>query len=274
MHRNRPTLVFGLLGLAALSLCLWAADEYWKKPLENWTREEAEEMLTDSPWAKSFVLATDTGRKPMPSESIGASGPASVPVQAQGSLAGSLPPDIRAERGRGGDVPGEREIFDAYRVRLFSALPIRQAHLRKMQLDSGYDQMNAFQRDAFDRKTERATSLDVSDRIIVSLEFESNDRGSQMEVNRKLRELTTDQLKQSAYLITERFERLELQEYYPPSPDGSGVKFIYPRKLNGEPVVSSDDSELKFEFFVPGTTQKLYIIWKVNELQYGGELAL
>lgn len=269
MNRSRPVRMTALFSLVILCVPLWAMDEYWERPFESWTRQEAEQMLTDSPWAKSFVLATDKGKRPLPSESISLAGPSFTPAQAQGSVGDGLPPDVQAETSGGSGIPGEREIFDTYRVRLFSALPVRQAHLRKMQLDSGYEGMNAFEREAFDRRTDRAISLDVTNRIIISLDFESNDRSAQMEVNRRLRELTTDQLKQSAYLITENFERIELQEYYPPSPDGSGVKFIYPRTIDNEPVVTPENRELKFEFFVPGTSHKLYIVWKVEELQYG-----
>jgi hypothetical protein len=36
--------------------------------------------------------------------------------------------------------------------------------------------------------------------------------------------------------------------YSPPSPDGTGAKFVFPRKVNGKKMVSPQDKTLRFEF--------------------------
>ena len=56
MHRNR------LMFLLGISAALFATGEQpWKdKPLSDWTEDEAKEVLTDSPWAKTVHPTMDS----------------------------------------------------------------------------------------------------------------------------------------------------------------------------------------------------------------------
>jgi hypothetical protein len=249
---KRPLLLAIFISLALVPV-FSEKKESWKGPFKRWSQKQAVTLLTDSPWCKEFTLARWTGRNRLPSEGISRESEDYLPQNT--------------------DIPGERDLIHTYTVRLFSALPVREAHVRLLQLGNNYDGMTVEQQAQFDRMTRRALDLDVSDQIIVALEFESNDRQLQMEVNKQLRDLGKEQLKQRVFLITENFERIDLREYYPPAPDGTGAKFVYPRKINNEPVVSTQDRELKFEFLVPGTEHKLYIVWNLDDLEYGGALA-
>ena len=64
-----------------------------EKTFQKLDREEANEKLTESPWAKSFVLATDTGRVPLPSEGIPSATPKFSPPRAPSSTGGSSSSD-------------------------------------------------------------------------------------------------------------------------------------------------------------------------------------
>jgi hypothetical protein len=74
-------------------------------------------------------------------------------------------------------------------------------------------------------------------------------------------------------LITPRQGRVQLLEYYPPSKDGTGAKFIFPRLINGRPIVQPGDKEITLDFYVRPVDQKLRIIFKIAEMAYQGELS-
>jgi len=174
---------------------------------------------------------------------------------------------------KGSGMHGEKELFYRYTARLFSALPVRQAYLRLLRLDNNYDRMTADEKQEFDARFSSLAAEAGSD-IVVSVDFDSNHRETLMEVNRQLRQATRDTLDQRAYLISDRVGRVNLKDYVPPSADGTGAKLIFPRQINGEPVVGTQDKQVKLEFVVPGSGHKVYIVWKVADLTCNGQLVL
>lgn len=222
-----------------------SAQEFWDEPFEKWNAKYVNRMISDSPWSQNQTLST-------------------------------------ALSGKDSGLQGEKEIYNKFTVRFFSALPVRQAYVRMMQLLNKYDEMAAEQRAEFDSRFKRALSLDVSDRVIVAVEFSSNDPDSTREMKQFLATARTETIKQSVYLIGEHLGRVSLKEYFPPSNDGTGAKFVFPRTMNGKPVIAAGDKEARFEFLVPvvdrnagGQTnrQKLSVPFKVEKMVYKGELS-
>jgi hypothetical protein len=213
------------------------AKDFWEKPFAEWKHSEVVKMLEDSPWSDKVVIT-----------------------------------DQRAGRNTR-NVAGEMEIYYSYTVRLFSAFPVRAGYVRMFQLMNKYDDLSREEKAAFDQKFAPALR-DFPDQIIVNLDFETNDRQASMEVDRRLKQLTTDQIKQSVFLISDSLGRVEVLQYFPPSPDGTGAKFSFPREVDGKPVVQETDKELKFELYVPGTGHKVYQVWKVKDLSYDGKPAV
>ncbi len=260
------------------------AKDFWEKPFGQWSAKDCARMLSDSPWAKPMTLATQTldDKKGYREDRTGPTG-----VGRGGSAAGdgASPRDVTdRSRGYGMDsgsgVSGEKELYDRYVVRFFSAPMIRQAYVRALQIERKYDSMPPEMKQAFDTKMEKALNMTFPDQIVVSLTFETNNRELAMEVNRQLNQITKEQLKQKVYLITDRVGRIELIDYAPPSPDGTGAKFIFPRNVNGTPVLSTEDQEVRFELFVPGTEamskkgepHKVFVEWKVPKMRVGEQL--
>lgn len=217
----------------------------WDEPFEKWNATYVNRMISDSPWSQNQILSTPLG-------------------------------------GKDSGLQGEKEIYNKFTVRFFSALPVRQAYVRMMQLLNKYDEMAPEQRAEFDSRFKRALSLDVSDRVIVAVDFSSNDPDSIREMKQFLETARTETIKQSVYLIGEHLGRVSLKEYFPPSKDGTGAKFIFPRTMNGKPVIAAGDKEARFEFLVPvidrnagGQTnlQKLSVPFKVEKMVYKGELS-
>jgi hypothetical protein len=215
--------------------------EFWDEPFEKWNRNQVARIITDSPWARSQMLSA---------------------------------PLISRDSG----VQGEKEFFNKFTVRLFSSRPVREAYVRMMQIVNKYDEMSAEARREFDARFSKALNLDVSDRVIVALEFASNDPITSREMKRVLESARTDTIKQSVYLISKHLGRVELREYFPPSADGTGAKFVFPRVVNGKPVVDPTDKEVRFEFYVPShegrlSQQKVLIEFQVQKMICRGELS-
>jgi hypothetical protein len=218
-----------------LSCGLLLAKDFWQTDYRKWKHSEVVKMLEDSPWSGKVTLtAQQAGRTTT-------------------------------------NVGGEMELYYTYTVRLFSALPVRQGYLRMVQLMNQYDEMSKKDREAFDQKFAPALR-DFSDQVIVNLDFETNDRQAALEVDRQLKQATTELLRENVYLISDRLGRIPLQQYFPPAPDGTGAKFVFPRIVDGKPVVDKSDKELKFELYMPGTDHKVFKVWKVKDLIVDGKL--
>src|SRR2546430_12077951 len=72
-------------------------------------------------------------------------------------------------------LAGEKELYYRFTARFFSARPVREAYVRMARLMNNYDQMAPDQRQEFDKRFQRALNLDVADRVIVAVEYATND---------------------------------------------------------------------------------------------------
>jgi hypothetical protein len=244
------------------------AEDACKDPYSKWNKQFVAKLLANSAWSKQHVM----GR---------------VHSQAEGMArrSGGHSPDLDRDRSltnretasgidRGPGITGEKELLDAYTVRLFSALPIRQAFIRQFQIANDYEHMAAEDKTRLNAQFEQALKMDVSQKIMVTVSFASNNRELEREVMRQLSTATGDSLHQRVYLITDTHGRVELSEYYPPGRDGAGAKLIFPRLIEGKSTIAPTDKEIKLEFFVPGTSHKIFVTWKIKDLLCSGELLL
>ena len=218
-----------------ISGMLWAKD-VWEKPFGKWNQKDAKKILNDSPWAEEYVRT-------------------------------------RAIAGKGSGIGGEKELYDTVTVRYFTSLPVRHAYYRLIQLVNRYDEFNDEQKRLFQERFSAILRLDTSSQIIVAMEFSSNDRQLNLRLERFLNTTTKERFKQNATLISDRLGRVELAGYYPPSPDGTGTKFVFPREIDGQPVVSREDKEVKIELILPEIGRVL-VSKKIKDMIYEGELEI
>ncbi len=218
------------------------AKDFWEKPYHQWKKSEAFKMKDDSPWAQSQTIATSISRRGSSQDRLGDG--------------------------------GRSESYDKVTVRFFSALPIRQAYVRIMQLMNNYDSKSVEEKAAIDARFSSALKRDFSKMIVVELEYAGNDPQSQRNVKTWLEQVKVDQLKQNCYLISDRLGRVTIDQYFPPSPDGSAAKFVFPRMVGDKPVVVPEDKEITFDFWFDPIGQKVFIHFKTKTLLYGGELAI
>jgi len=263
MHFSRLvwlSIVFALAGGSSF------AQKGCQEPFKKWNEAHALKVLTESAWSKQMALGSPVYASQRLQKVEGTDKGFTIGDD------GTLSSNTRGmDRGMG--RAGEKDIVHSYTVRLFSAIPIRQAFVRLFQIKNNYDLMPDAQRKRLDAQFDQALAMDVSRSIVVTVSLNSNDRELNMEVDRQLHQATTGSIKQDAYLIADK-HRVALEEYIPPSGDGAGAKLLFPRIVDGKPVVEPTTGELKLEFFVPGVKHKVYVQWKVKDLLCNGQLIL
>ena len=206
-------------------------------PFHEWSRDYALNILNESPWSQHQTY-------------------------------------IRQLRGIGSGIQGEKEIYNTYFVRFLSAEPVRKAFARVKELHVDYDELDERQREEFDNQNNRAVKLKMDDWIVVSVAFRSNVPREESNIERFLMGQTTETIKTRVYLSTERFPRLEISEYVPPTEKIIGAKFIFPRTKDGREVVTAEDEVIAFEFDTPGSDSELRTTFDVQDMTQEGELIL
>lgn len=205
-------------GIALLLIQLVVSAQWNKKPYTEWSEKEAMKLLNDSPWGQTHSF-TDTSR--------------TASTQSTGS----------------GSTTAIAEVINVhFRVRFLSAKPTRQAFVRVMELQ----QKGKLPEQVTARMKAFATA-DFPDYIVVAVIAES-DKPSNMlqQANATLYKLTTNELKNNTYLVTNNGKRLFLGEYQPPGKDGLGARFIFPRLVDGQPFVSENSGDILFHTDLSG----------------------
>ena len=223
--------------LVPVLLLLASPFPFLEKPFSSWSLDEAVAVLNDSPWARQTTFT-------------------------------------EVVEGVGSGVRGEKEIFNTFYTRILSSLPVRQAFVRVEQHVHDYDSLSASEKARFDDLATPGLELDFEDWIVLAVSFRSNDADNEREIDRYLEVSTTDSLKNQAFLSTSSVSQVRLKGYFPPQGDGVGAKFVFPRTVDGRPVVADDTETLVFELEIPDAKPILSVTFVVRELKWGGELML
>jgi hypothetical protein len=233
---NRFRLVAGLALL--LGCALSSTAQLDKKPYTGWTEKEAERLLEKSPWVQTQVFADSSN-----------------------TLSTNTGNTVNSSQTRAAGVDQVN-----FRVRFLSAKPVRQAISRMMELrqKDGVSERMAAQLKSF-------ANSDFDDYVIVTVTVDGTEsRGRLQEATALLNRLTTGDLKNSTYLMV-KDQRIFLQEYQAPRRDGLGARFIFPRTIDGKPVITAESGEVKFVSELTDTF-KLNTRYKVKEMLYQGKL--
>ena len=223
-------------------ICALSISAQWnKKPYTEWSEKEATKLLNDSPWGQTQVFS-DT------SNEFG-----------RGVARGS----VGTVDNRSGDYSAHHLNI---RIRFLSAKPIRQAFSRMILLgqkgqvpDQLAAQLNAF------------ATQEFPDYIIVSVDADANESKSELREFRTFLDTTSMvDLKPDTYLSA-KGQRTFITGFQPPKKDGLGAKFIFPRTVNGKPVIPADSDEIQFysEF---SDKYKLNMRFKVKDMMVDGKL--
>jgi hypothetical protein len=239
---NRHLSINRYISSAALALLValgsGALAQTDKKPYTEWTEKEAERLLEKSPWVQTQVFADSAN-----------------------TLSTNTGSTVNSSQTRAAGVDQVN-----FRVRFLSAKPVRQAISRMMEIrqKGGVSERMAAQLASF-------ANSDFDDYVVVTVSVDGTEsRGRVQEAIALLNRLTTGDLKNSTYLLVNN-QRIFLQEYQAPRRDGLGARFIFPRTIDGNPIITDESDEIKFVSELTDTF-KLNTRYKVKEMRYQGKL--
>lgn len=226
--------------LICLTICLLAAGSVVgqdsKKPWKEWSKKDAQKILSDSPWAQlqidmDFMETSPLTRPRDPSVTN------------------------RLKQGEG----------LTYGIRFFSARPVRQAFVRMIQLQQKNLSPETVERlNGFAEKTSK-------DSIVIAVTIEGPDSNLLGKAMGIVWNASTPTLKPTTYLERNDGQRLFLQEYVPPGKDGFGARFVFPRTLDGKPFLTPDFTIVRFVSDL-GSSMNFHMTFKVKDMVVDGQM--
>lgn len=219
-----------------------AGGEFWeKKDYKQWSQKECNKLLEDSPWAKDFT------------------------VQQTAIMTSNKASD------------DGQQLYIKYQMQFRSALPVRQAIVRQMQIAQKYDSLSSDQRQQFDKKAEAFISADFADMVVVYVTYSTNSRTNEMELARYWQSQTADLLKNYVNLSNSKGDKVYLTRFNATQGAEHNFQFIFPRQVNGAPLIGLKDRSLRSEFTYPVINQlgdgRGYIEFKPEKMVFQGNFA-
>jgi hypothetical protein len=224
---KRTTFFISALFFMGLSVLL-AADFWETKDYSQWSDKECAKLLQESPWAMKYELIREGNVTPT-----------------EGSGAKSGPASLGSSEGSGG------QSYVKYFFRLQSALPIRMAQVRQMQIANKYDSLPAEQKQAFDKSAESFLAADYGDKIVLNVNYSTNVQSLDLELSRYWQSKTTAVFNNSVFLIPGKGEKIKLMDFKVAPGAQREFQLIFSRESNGVPILSDQDKSLTVEFMYP-----------------------
>ncbi len=223
------------------------ADFWENKQYEKWSQKECNKLLEDSPWARDFTLL-----------------------------------DSGLQKSTGASDDGQ-QFYIKYQMQFRSALPVRQALVRQMQIAQKYESLDSGNKQKFDESANAFLSSKFPDHILLYVTFKTNSQAKAMELARYWQSQTTDLLKNSVFLRNSKGTQVALVQFNASQGGERSFQFIFPRQVNGEPLIGPGDNSLMLEFTypvvdIPGSlNQKLgdgrgYLEFKPKKMVFQGNL--
>jgi hypothetical protein len=232
-----------IVRICFVTLALGLAVNAQKGPWTDWTQKDVLKVLNDSAWGQTQVETE----------------------QASGSTAAITATTDKAKLNQDASKPTAGSVtgYVKYFIRFLSARPIREAVVRKLQLEQPTmamtEQLKAF------------AETGATDYIVVSVLAEASDKKMAGSAMQAFNAASLESLKQVTYLERKDGQRLLLVDVRPPINDGLGAKFIFSRMLKGQPFMSDEAGQVRF-FCQLSKTIKLTARFKVSEMVYDGKL--
>jgi hypothetical protein len=213
------------------------------KPWTEWSKKDVQKILNDSAWGQTQLETLEA------SSSTGAITSTAAPLN----------------RNAAQPAPGAVTSSIRYFIRFLSARPIRQAVVRKVQLEQpSLDPAMAERLRAF-------VEMNTSDFIVIAVSAEASDKQMGGSAIQAFTSANMESLKDVTYLERKDGQRLPLADFKAPGNDGLGAKFVFPRMLNDQPFMNGDAEQVRF-YCRLSKTIKLAARFKVSEMVYDGKL--
>jgi len=228
--KNKQSIFFSLIFILFLSVAAAAQDFWMTKSFIRWDKNEIEKMLGDSPWAQSQKVRVQIeGRT----------------NAAAGSVVGnvSIAPTITTTVSNTTTAPS---IDYTFTLRLRSAVPIRQALIRKNQL--GKQKLDKKELEQFEKRQNGILECPAcQDNYILTLSAKSNENKNYDPIFEFFGKARFEDLKRYIILQNDHGEKRELVHFTPPKIAGDEAIFFFPRyDEKGNPLFKAESKELIF----------------------------
>lgn len=228
-----------LFGLVILGMLLSAAVAQKKmKSWTEWNLKEAQKILDDSAWGQ---IQRDTDTSEMFYNPNGNTGNRTT----QGAT--------------------NQAVTVNYHIRFLSAKPIRQAFARSVALQQkgATPQMEERLKAFAEQKSEEF--------VVVAVTFDSTDQRFSGPAMQAFNSANLGLLQNTTYLEIKDGKRVFLKDYRAPIADNMGAKFVFPRLMDGKPLLTPESGFIRFYSEVSKNI-KLNMRFKVQDMMYDGQL--
>lgn len=199
-------------------------DEWADKDWRQWSKDDVQAVLHDSPWSKRWAKGQVNTSAALP----GVSG--------------------AGQQGAAGE--GAPRIDYYFQIR--SAEPVREGIVRQFQFDQGYDTaMSEPEKKSFDEKAAQILNRSYDDVIVVHVLYSSNIQAYERQLAAYWQSLTQDSVKDRIYLITERGDRIAPSRFVSSRTGTYEFELNFPRKINGEPLIRPGEKSFSIQFENP-----------------------
>lgn len=208
--------VWSFLFLITLTVPAWS--QIWdKKPMAEWSDGDSRKILEDSPWTEKWTTVEQV-------------------IQQTARSADSM------------DRETTKEMW--YRAQFWSALPIRQARVRAMQHQMKYNQLRPEEKAQIDANAKQFIEQPFPDTIVVRVTYGSNVQDYQRKMTKFWSEQTFDLQKNLMILVADG-KRIPISGLQLAQPGANEFYVMFPRVLDGQPVIAGPGSKLGIEFYHP-----------------------
>jgi len=214
------------------------------KPFSQWTKQDAETILNNSAWAVTQEVRIKYAGQ---TRSVAGGGP--QPLPGTGNL---------NEQNSISSAGAEAPVDFQFKVRLRSALQVREALVRLKQIEAKYDKMSEKDRATFDDKTRGLLDCPAcKDNYVVTLSSKSTQNPGADAVFTLFKGGRLEDLQRFIYIGDEGGERRPPIHFVPPKLPGDEAIFFFPRLNDKGAALLTPTSE---ELIVNFTNNEINII--------------
>ena len=221
--------IFALFIFLAASTLTASAQKVLNKPIDEWSQADAMEILSDSPWAKTYQSVEGAAA---------AAAIAALRDQSDNSLTGS-------ERGRSGRSGGPPPVV----FRLHSGLPIRLALIRLNQIAAGYEKMDDAAKVKFNESARGLLDCQPCQSYYIVSITQLTERAGETAEEGIFQGMSLDQMKGNITLRNDKGGIRQLVHFIPPNKSGDSAVFFFARAdENGEQLYSRGHNQVSVVF--------------------------
>ncbi|HEY3039849.1 MAG TPA: hypothetical protein VGJ66_14000 [Pyrinomonadaceae bacterium] len=230
------------------------------KPYQEWSKNEAEQVLEDSPW-----VAMQEVRLRYASQTRRVAG-GTVPSDTTGGLLDTT--SNSAEMG-GAEAPVDFQ----FTLRLRSAVIVRQALVRFKQLEPNSAKSEK-DRTAFDARLKGLLECPACEQnYVLTLSSKSKERPGADAIFTTFKGGRVADMQRYIFIANSRGERRELIHFVPPKAPGDEAVFYFPRfNEKGEPLLTAADTVLVANFTNNDVNMNINFRIDVSKLVVNGQV--